>query len=197
MEAYGIILFDMHTIIFEGIATSGKSTLIGLLTEHFRKTCKTSVFTEEQTHEPIMKDMASANVPFFESLLAKIDKDNDVVIFDRLYLTQAFRAGADLGAYARIEKELQLYSPLTVYLKVDEATVAERVVKAAEHRRASWGDYIKTKGKTPDEIADYYIMQQRSQLLLLKESTLPYEIFDTTNHQYNKIAEKIISTIAG
>jgi thymidylate kinase len=185
----------MHVIIFEGIATSGKSTLIELLKEKFLKSLNTEVFGEEWTHEPIMKDTHDPNVPFFKSLLGEINKNSDLVVFDRLYLTQAFRANINLDVYSEIEKELQTYSPLTVFLKVNEQTIAERVVKAAEHRRPSWGDYIKTKGNTPEEIANYYIQQQQSQLELLKQSSLPYEIFDTTNHEYKKIADEIIKTI--
>lgn len=185
----------MYVIIFEGIARSGKSTLIRLIQEHFEKSLKTVVFTEEQTHEPIMKDTSDANVSFFRLLLTKIDKNSDVVIFDRLYLTQAFRSGNTLNVYAQLEEELLTYSPTTVFLKVDEPAIANRVVKASEHRRTSWGDYIKTKGKTPDEIANYYIEQQRSQIGLLNQSRVPYMILNTTNHEYNKLAEKIISTI--
>src|SRR3981081_1513787 len=110
----------MHVIIFEGIATSGKSTLIERLKEKFLKSLNTEVFGEEQTHEPIMKDTHDPNVPFFKSLLAKVEEDSELIIFDRLYLTQAFRAGINLDVYAEIEKELQTYSPLTVFLKVNE-----------------------------------------------------------------------------
>jgi hypothetical protein len=41
------------------------------------------------------------------------------------------------------------------------------------------------------EIANYYIKQQRSQLELLKESKIPYKIFNTSTHDYEKIAEEI------
>lgn len=181
----------MHVIIFEGMATSGKSTLIKLLQEKFQGSLKIVTFTEEQTHEPIMNDMSNANVPFFKSLLTDIAKDSDLVIFDRLYLTQAFRANTDLKEYAEIESGLAAYRTVTVFLKVDESAIAKRVMKAAEHRRTSWGDYIKTKGKTPNEVADYYIKQQQSQLKILETSTLPYKVFDTTNHDYQKIANEI------
>lgn len=182
----------MHIIIFEGIATSGKSTLIKILQKSF----KTQVFSEEQTHEPIMEDTSNANVPFFKALLYKIDKQTEVVIFDRLYLTQAFRAGVSLNVYSEVEQYLFTRDSTTIFLKVDETAIAERVMKAAEHRQASWGDYIRTKGKTPEEIAGYYIKQQRSQLELLEQSKLPYKIFNTTNHDYQKIADKIKSIIS-
>lgn len=181
----------MTVIIFEGIATSGKSTLIKILQENTLVGRKVTVFTEEQTHEPIMKDISDTNVPFFKSLLTKVDEDSDVVIFDRLYLTQAFRAKIDLATYADIEQSLSRYSAVTIFLKVDESAIAERVMKAAEHRQTSWGDYIRTKGRTVEEIAEYYIGQQRSQLQLLEQSRLPHHTLDTTNHEYDKLAEEI------
>lgn len=170
------------------MATSGKSTLIKLLQEPL----KTQLFSENQTHEPIMEDSSGAHLEFFQSLLSKIDTTKPLVIFDRLYLTQAFRANVGLDAYADVEDQLLAYSPTTVFLEVDEDAIAERVSEAAEHRQASWGDYIKTKGKNPDEIADYYIKQQRSQLELLKQSKLPYKVFNTTDHGYKNVAEELI-----
>lgn len=181
----------MHVIIFEGIATSGKSTLIKML----QQSQKAQVFSEEKTHEPIMNDTLDTNVPFFKSLISKIDKHNDLVIFDRLYFTQAFRADVNLDTYSEIEQKLLAYAPTTIFLKVDKDAIAERVLKAAKHRQSSWGDYIKTKGKTSGEITDYYIKQQRSQLKLLEQSKLPYKIFNTTNHSYIKIADEITSLI--
>ena len=182
----------MRVIIFEGIATSGKSTLIKLLQKKFQEPSKTIVFNEEETHEPIMKDTSGINVSFFKSLLAKIDKGSELVIFDRLYLTQAFRANVKLDVYAEIEEELLAYSPIIIFLKVDESAIVERITKAAEHRRTSWADYIKTKGSKPEEIANYYIQQQQSLQELLGQSSLHYKIFDTTDHEYNKIADEII-----
>ena len=160
-----------------------------------QKSLKAQVFSEAQTNEPIMGDTSNTNLSFYKSLLSEIDQDSDLVIFDRLYLTQAYRAKITLNSYAEIENELRAYTPTTVCLLVDEAAIAERVQKAAEHRHASWGDYIKTKGKTPDEIADYYIKQQRRRLELLEQSKLPHKIFDTTNHEYEKIAEEIIKKL--
>lgn len=63
--------------------------------------------------------------------------------------------------------------------------------RTVEHRRNSWGDHIKTKGKSPEEIADYYIDQQQSLLKLLEQSKLPHHIFNTTNHDYENIAAEI------
>jgi hypothetical protein len=79
------------------------------------------------------------------------------------------------------------------YLQVHESAIAGRVRLAAEHRDKQWGDYIQTKGKTFDEIAEYYVAQQRSQLNLLSQTMLATQVFNTTEHNYQAIAEQIIN----
>lgn len=78
-------------------------------------------------------------------------------------------------------------------MQVDEDAIAERVRLAAEHRDKDWGDYVQTKGKTFDEIAEYYITQQRSQLKLLSQTKIVTRVFNTTHHNYQDIAEQIIA----
>jgi thymidylate kinase len=182
----------MKILILEGIATSGKSTL----TESIKEKLKGQVVlvaTEEKTHLPIMRQTNELHVPFFEQLIKQlIFEKPGLIIFDRLYLTQAFRAGVNLSSYVALENLLAKYSTLAVFLKVDEQTIAERVAKAAEHRDPSWAEYIKTKGSTKNEIAQYYISQQRNQIELLRTSKLSHMVCDTTQHNYSDITQQIL-----
>jgi hypothetical protein len=50
------------------------------------------------------------------------------------------------------------YSPLTIFLKVDEEAIMGRISKSSEHRGS---DYFRSRGGTPAEIAEYYIDQQK------------------------------------
>ena len=181
----------MKLLILEGVATSGKSTI----TENLRhKLPNENVVLrgEEATHIPIMHKPQDLHIEFFHSLITKaVATKADLVIFDRLYLTQAFRANAAVDEYADIENSLLQYPTLTVFLKVDEDAVAERVRLATLHRDETWGEYVKTKGDTFTEIADYYIKQQRRQLELLEKSKLEYTVFNTTQHDYDQIAQEI------
>lgn len=184
----------MNILIFEGIATSGKSTLMGRLQNEVKGVVK--VVGEPETHIPIMHETDELHKQFFIELVEKYAAHKpDLLIFDRLYLTQAFRAKASLSQYSKVEELLKRYNARTIFLKVQEETIAERVQKAAEHRDASWKDYIWTKGSSPEEIAQYYIRQQKHQLQLLESSTLPHDTFDTTNHDYDRITEQIISLL--
>jgi len=183
----------MKMLIIEAIATSGKSSLIKKLTELLGEK-RLLIFGEPATHIPIMEKTDELHVEFFKSLIDDAVKaDADLVIFDRLHYTQAYRAKASLVEYAEIDDLLSKQDTLVAYLRVDESAIAERVRLATEHRDRTWGDYVLTKGKTFDEIAEYYVAQQSSQLQLLSQTKLAYKVFNTTQHNYQTIAEQIIN----
>ena len=62
-----------------------------------------------------------------------------------------------------------------------------------KYRKREGAEYVQTKGKTFDEIAEYYTVQQRSQLKLLSKTKLTSKVFNTTHHNYQDIAEQIIN----
>jgi thymidylate kinase len=182
-------------LIIEGIATSGKSSLIKKLTELLGEQ-KLLVLGEPATHIPIMRKTDELHTEFFKSLIKEaIRADTDLVIFDRLHYTQAYRAKASIAEYSEVENLLTKHDTFLAYLQVDESAIAERVRLASEHRDKEWGDYVQTKGKTFDEIANYYIEQQRSQIALIKKSKLQTKIFNTTNHEYDAIAEDVAKIV--
>jgi thymidylate kinase len=185
----------MRLLILEGIATSGKSTVIGSITEKMQG-LTVRIAGEPETHIPIMKQTDESHIEFFEKLIERlISGKPDLIIFDRLYLTQAFRAGISLKQYSNLENTLASLDTLTVFLKVDEDAIAQRIAKAAEHRDPSWGEYIKTKGDDIDGIAGYYITQQRNQMKLLKTSSLPYIVCNTSNHNYSEVTRQILKKL--
>lgn len=185
----------MKILILEGIATSGKSTITDVMMKQSAG-LSVRVATEEETHIPIIKETGGLHITFFESLIKRlVDEKPGLIIFDRLYLTQAFRARVSISEYADLENLLSKYDTVTVFLKVNDQAVAERVTRAAEHRDPSWSEYIKTKGKTISEIADYYILQQRNLIDLLKASNLPYMVCDTTDHDYEEIIQQILEKL--
>lgn len=183
----------MKILILEGIATSGKSSLIEKISGLLGKQ-NVEVLGEPATHVPIMDKTDELHVEFFKSLVTDATKnDSDLVIFDRLHFTQAYRSKSDIAQYSEAEDLLAAQETLVAYLQVDEDAIAERVRLAAEHRGREWGDYVQTKGKTFQEIAEYYISQQRSQLKILNQTKLTSNVFNTTKHNYKEIAEAIIN----
>jgi thymidylate kinase len=186
----------MKTLIFEGIATSGKSTITSQLVDALQDDIRIELATEEQTHEPIMAQRSELNTQFFEKLINDLAlKNPDLLIFDRLYITQAYRANSGLAACSAIEDLLLTYSPHTIIFKVSEEAIAQRIKTASEHREKEWLEYLKTKGNNFEEIAQDYIEQQRGLLSLVKQSKLPYTIFDTTDHDYKTITENILQIV--
>lgn len=182
----------MKVLIFEGIATSGKSTVISGL-QKVLSGLRFVVAGEPETHIPIMNEKADKHIAFFESLINKLIANKpDLLIFDRLYLTQAFRAKCSINDYAEIEKLLSKYSPVTIFLKVDESAIASRISKSAEHRGS---DYFASRGESSEEIAQYYIAQQQYQLNLLEQSNIPHEIINTTELDYEKIIKEIYTLV--
>lgn len=181
----------MKILIFEGIATSGKSTVITHLKKALRG-LRVVVADESVTHEPIMEKQSDMHISFFKEIINRlVSTKPDLLIFDRLYLTQAFRAKCAVRDYSEIEELLSKYSPLTIFLKVDEDVIEGRISKGAEHRGPS---YFKFKG-TSKERAQYYIDQQKHQLKSLEHSTLPYKIINTTTHDYDKVAQEVLKSI--
>ena len=155
---------------------------------------KVLVLGEADTHIPIMQKTDELHIEFFRSLVNNaVQSDTDIVIFDRLHYTQAYRAKASASEYSEIDNLLVRHDNLVAYLQVDESAIAERVRLAAEHRDKTWGDYVQTKGKTFDEIAEYYIAQQRSQLKQISQTKLVTQVFNTTQHNYQDIAVQIIN----
>lgn len=185
----------MKTIILEGIATSGKSTILNKVEESVDDKSTLKIVSEEQSLMKIVdnKDLA-VSIEYLRNLLPKVyDKDYDLIIFDRLHLTHAFRTNSSIEDYAEIENQLTKHSPEIIFLKIQEDMIADRVKKASEHRDAAWKDYLATKGKDFNEIAGYYIDQQRIQLNFLEHSKIPYKIFDTTNHDYAQVVDYILN----
>jgi thymidylate kinase len=185
----------MKILILEGVATSGKSTIADKIKEQLAG-LSVRVVTEEETHIPVMKKTNELHIMFFEYLVKRlVNEKPELIIFDRLYLTQAFRAGVSIEKYSDLENLLSKYDTLTVFLKVDDYAVAERIKRAVEHRDSAWGEYIKTKGETTSEIADYYISQQRTQIGLINASNLPHMVCDTTSHDYKEVTQQILKKL--
>lgn len=185
----------MTLFIFEGIATSGKSTIIQQLKASL-SSLRLTVVDEAETHIPIMKETGNNHINFFTNLVnQKLANDSDLVIFDRLYLTQAFRSKSGIVSYKQVEELILPHNPLTVFLRINNESIADRIYKASKHREAAWEKYIKRKGQSIEQIAEYYSAQQSYQLELLKTSSVPYKIFDTTQHKYQEITKELMALV--
>lgn len=126
----------MKTIILEGIATSGKSTIISKVEEANENKVSLKVVPEEQTLMTIVdnKDLG-VSIEYLNKVLSEVYKrEHDLVTFDRLHITHAFRTNSNIEDYQDIEEQLLKNSPEIIFLMVQEHAIAERVKIASEHR---------------------------------------------------------------
>jgi thymidylate kinase len=180
-------------IIFEGIATSGKTTLIEKLQKILKPRYSIAVFPEDETLMPIVKnknkDIALHFLwDFIEKRLKRTKKD--VLLVDRLYFTHIFRTKSSNKDFQAVEDFLlNLYDALVILLFVDENTIEKRIRKTEKLRGGDWGQG--KKGPMEERIA-YYANQQRILRRAIKESRVPHLVFNTTEMKWRKYADKII-----
>lgn len=179
----------MSIIIFEGIATSGKTTLTKLLEKEFR--CIVTI-AEGETLMGLIdnKDKRIAH-SHLSHLLDGLEKRKDTTfIIDRFHLTHAFRTGTALSSFADIEGRLQDHSALLVFLRIDPTKIKERIEETAAIRAGAWS---KGKRGTVEERVEYYTNQQNKLAELFAESTLKKVVIDTTNKNWKEYVEEILS----
>jgi hypothetical protein len=80
-------------------------------------------------------------------------------------------------------------------LEIPNNKLGERISLAQSHRDENWNSYVNTKGNTQQEILDYYSNQQKELLKLLKIIPVPNVVFDTSDINFQRIAQEINSLI--
>ena len=183
-------------IILEGIATSGKSTVIKHLSQLLDKSHLTFIIVgEDITLMPILNNTEKAvSLDLLKRAINNaIQEEKDLIIFDRLLFTHIFRTNSEYSEFKEIEEMIQ-NSALLVFLKIDEDQIPARIKYAREHRDKAWDAYISTKG-SDEEIYRYYINQQRGVENLLNKTSLKHKVYNTTNLQFKSIAQDLLEGI--
>lgn len=184
----------MKIIILEGIATSGKTTLKEKISGRLiDRNLKFEVINEETTLLPLLNNTdKEISLEFLREILNNaLNKDIDVIIFDRLYFTHIFRTKSTLEDFSQIENILLEYDTLLVLLTIQGDQIEQRILGAMKHRDESWNDFVRMKG-TDDEIVEYYTNQQKRLLELAQLSKLETLIIDTSNLGYDEIGELVV-----
>ena len=117
----------MKLIIFEGIASSGKTTLERMLVDRLPNS---KIVTEGDTLMPLIENRDPAvAIDHLRKLLVEFQKETaEYLIIDRFHLTHAFRAHTSLKEFSVIEDGLcELGEVLIVLLTIDADSIkAER-----------------------------------------------------------------------
>jgi len=187
----------MKIIILEGIASSGKTTVKNYLLSEFKKNnISFKVVEEEKTLMPILENTDKIiSLKFLTNILKEVlNKDKDIIIFDRLFFTHIFRTTSDLIDFKSIEDMLLKYDVLLVLLMVQEGKIAKRIFGAMSHRGEGWRKFVKRKGSNK-EIIEYYKNQQQFLLNLTSQSSIPHSIEDSTDMNFERIKRNILEKI--
>jgi len=183
----------MKTIIFEGIATSGKTSVEKNLVELLKsKNISHCLIDEGVTLMPVLKNtnLEKSLEILKQSIDLAFKQNKEVYIFDRLHTTHALRTETELREFKEIEDELLKHNPIIIFLKVSESKIPERVLWALNNRPANWVKHARTYG-SDEQIIQHYIDQQNELEQAIKSSTLPYTIIDTSQMGFDEIAERI------
>ncbi len=188
----------MKVIIFEGIATSGKTTITRLLAEKYRALGKSVlVIDENQTLMPIIENWSvDANVSRCLDVVDRAVTENpDVVLFDRLYFSHIFRTECEEKEFDMVREALSALNPTFVMLEVQTERIEARIFESLKHRDASWAEFVWKKGTNRDEIIKYYVDQQQWFQDFFHKTSFNKVIIDTTDMDFSAAAEQVfIST---
>ena len=179
-------------IIFEGIASSGKTTLERMLQEKLEGSV---IVSEGQTLMPLIENKEPQKA--VERLAAVLDEmekyPTTVFVVDRFHLTHAFRTGAPLSFLSGIEERvIKTYKSLIVLLEMDEDVIRERIEETALLRGSSWQ---KGKQGSLEEKVEYYKNQQRILIELTKQSRLPSMTVNTTDKDWSRCISEILTKV--
>lgn len=179
-------------ILFEGIASSGKTTLEKLLANE-KKNSK--ILSEGETLMPIIDNKTEdvARTHLQKQIEAITNASEEYVIVDRFHLTHAFRTQSQLATFSEIESQLQeAGSVLLVLLTINPERIRERIEETIERRKDGWK---KGAQGTIDEKVAYYQKQQEILKTLLSESHLPTMVMNTTKKEWEVYVREILEKI--
>lgn len=191
--------YPMRTIAFEGIATSGKTTIIEHLVQLLNAAGKSHlVIREDKTIMPVLyNEEVSASLELLEKAITEaFTRPQDVYIFDRLHLTHVARTESDIATFKSIEQLLGAYNPVIILLTVGEAKIPDRVRWALANRDESWVRHARRR-ESDEAIFAHYIEQQRDIVRIVGTSTLPHEIIDTSDLDFRAAAQHIYDAYCG
>lgn len=185
----------MRLILLEGMSTSGKTTVLRKLSELLEKRkIKHKAFDELQT---MSRDIFShvnsrKSIDEMKTFLQKecLPKDG-LVICDRFHLSHMSITDGSISEFDEIEADLKKYDPVLIFLEISSDAIRDRLIKAKNHRGKQWEDELIKRGQTEDEAIKWFMGTQNNLLKLYNQSNLPKEIFNTTNHNYDAVANEI------
>ncbi len=178
--------------IIEGIATSGKTSIITLLAKELSKTRSVKIVTEAETLMPLIDNVSKkTTLRHLTTIIGKMKRSKkNVIIVDRFHFTHAFRTKSNISHFLEIEKELaKHFDCLVVVLSIDLRTLRKRILRTDSIRGDAWS---KGKKGAIDDRIRYYSDQQKILLEFAKKTSLPLQVVNSTDMDWERIVYDII-----
>lgn len=184
-------------IILEGMSTAGKTMVQKALAESLlKKKIKYRIVDQNEGLPPETFEHLNSekSINFLIKFLKEtcVDK-NKVIICDRLHLSHIAITNATNEEMDKIENELIKYNPLLVLLTIDKLIIRERIENAISHRGEQWVKELARRGKDRESSIKWFIGTQERLLDLFDRSKLPKVSYDTTQLNFNEIADRIVN----
>ncbi|MDO8572021.1 MAG: hypothetical protein Q7R79_05060, partial [bacterium] len=181
-----------NIFLIEGIATSGKTSIIALLKKKIKKAHSVKVVEEAETLMPLIDNVSKKiALRHLTTIIGKMKRSKkDVIIVDRFHFTHAFRTKSNISHFLEIEKELASnFNCLIVVLTVDLSTLRKRILRTDRIRGDAWS---KGKKGTINDRITYYSSQQKILLEFAKKTSLPMQVVNSTDMDWERIVYGII-----
>lgn len=183
----------MKIIIFEGIASSGKTTIEKLLAQTLPNS---KVLTEGETLMPLIENRdPEIAVNHLNQFLERFREEKaEYLIIDRFHFTHVFRTKSDFHIFSDFETNLQKVGDvLVVLLTVNPAYIKERIEETILYRKDNWKKGVQGSA---EEKSKYYTEQQGVLDALASSSRLPILKIDTTAKSWDKYMNQIIDHLS-
>ncbi len=182
-------------LLFEGIASSGKTTLEKLLIEELKSA---TIISEGKTLMPLI-DNVDKNTAI-QHLHTILEESNNIpeqtLILDRFHLTHCYRTKSKLESFYEIENQLLDSSKiLLILLTIDESMIEKRIRETMSYRKNDWQKGAKNIINFQEKII-YYNNQQEQLIRLFTESKLPKLKINTSQKDWNSYTELIQKNVS-
>ncbi len=186
----------MKIIIFEGICTSGKSSVIQKLKRILsERKLPCNIVTEDEVKKAMFANTdMTKSILRMEKFLAKNVHSKKNVLFDRLYLSLVDRCEQPDSLFKNLEERIIKHNASIVFLYIPPRSIKIRLSGASLHRGTKWKNYLDGLGGI-EMATTYYSNQQKKILRYLKQCSVPHIIYNTESRDYEHISEKIYKTL--
>lgn len=199
-------------MILEGIAGSGKTSVLRYLKKRAAETEDSWLVLNECLTERALEPLRSADLEkslrhlnavvsvidaldHLSSAVPKRFQNQTRYLMERLHFSHCLDVGGfDLfDAYEALDRRMYELGARTVLLTVQQDKIMERSVTSTKtYRPASWANYLQSIADSDEGVAEYYSRQQEFFIGLCRRSVAASMIVDATNGDWEDLSFQIM-----